>query len=102
PGAFAQQGRVLYPRSFSRDRGMASANPWPAYAVRDYPRLGFLLLNQNSISAVFPGRVDSFPHGVDAILLGCRREDYVEVHLIAFPELDSIEVSAPLEEPCSS
>lgn len=104
PEAFIQMGRVLYPRSFSRDKGLASANPWPAYAVRDYPRLGFLLLNQNAISAVFPGRTNSipFPHGADAIVLGCRREDYVEVRLIAFPELDSVSLSAPLTETCSS
>ena len=102
PGTVIRAGRVLYPRSFSRDKGLVSTNPWPAYAVRDYPRLGFLLLNQQSISAVFPGRIDSsFPHAEDAIILGCQREDYVEVKLIAFPELDAIYLSAPLTENCA-
>jgi hypothetical protein len=102
PEAFIGVGRLLYPRSFSRDKGLASTNPWPAYAVRDYPRLGFLLLNQHSISAVFPGRPDSaFPHASDAIVLGCQREDYVEVRLIAFPELETVYLSAPLTETCS-
>jgi hypothetical protein len=102
PGAFIRAGRVLYPRSFSRDRGLASTNPWPAYAVRNYPRLGFLLLNQQSISAVFPGRINSsFPHAADAIVLGCQRNDYVEVRLIAFTELDTVYLSAPLTETCS-
>ena len=102
PEAFIGAGRLLYPRSFSRDKGLASTNPWPAYAVRDYPRLGFLLLNQHSISAVFPGRPDSaFPHASDAIVLGCQREDYVEVRLIAFPELETVYISAPLTETCS-
>ncbi|MGZ9225579.1 MAG: glycosyltransferase family 39 protein [Anaerolineales bacterium] len=102
PEAFIGSGRVLYPRSFSRNKGLASTNPWPAYAVRDYPRLGFLLLNQHSISAIFPGRMDStFPHAADAIVVGCQREDYIEVRLIAFPELDSVYVSAPLTEACS-
>ncbi|HJR81401.1 MAG TPA: glycosyltransferase family 39 protein [Anaerolineales bacterium] len=102
--AFLQEGRVLYPRSFSRDKGLASTNPWPAYAVRDYPRLGFLLLNQRSISAVFPGRPESmpFPHAEDAVVFGCQREDYVEVRLVAFPELDTVYLSAPLTETCSS
>jgi dolichyl-phosphate-mannose-protein mannosyltransferase len=102
PEAFIGAGRLLYPRSFSRDKGLASTNPWPAYAVRDYPRLGFLLLNQHSISAVFPGRPDSeFPHASDAIVLGCWREDYVEVRLIAFPELETVYLSAPITETCS-
>ena len=102
PEAFIRAGRVLYPRSFSRNKGLASTNPWPAYAVRDYPRLGFLLLNQQSISAVFPGRIDSsFPDAADAIILGCQREDYVEVKLIAFPDLETVYLSAPLTETCA-
>jgi hypothetical protein len=103
PEAFIQEGRVLYPRSFSRDKGLSSTNPWPAYEVRDYPRLGFLLLNQRTISAVFPGRLESmpFPHAADAVILGCQREDYVEVRLVAFPELDTVYLSAPLTEDCS-
>jgi len=103
PEAFIRAGRVLYPRSFSRNKGLASTNPWPAYAVRDYPRLGFLLLNQYSISAVFRGRINSltFPHAADAIVLGCQRDDYVEVRLIAFPELETVYLSAPLSGTCS-
>jgi len=102
PEGFIREGRVLYPRFFSRNKGLASTNPWPAYAVRDYARLGFLLLNQHSISAIFPGRINSsFPHAADAIVLGCQREEYVEVRLIAFPALDSIYLSAPLTETCS-
>jgi hypothetical protein len=102
PEAFIGAGRVLYPRSFSRDKGLASTNPWPAYAARAYPRLGFLLLNQYSISAVFPGRLDAaFPHAADAIVLGCQRADYVEVRLIAFPALETVYLSAPLAETCS-
>ncbi|HEX9838854.1 MAG TPA: hypothetical protein VGA72_05880, partial [Anaerolineales bacterium] len=80
-----------------------STNPWAAYALRDYPRLGFLLLNQTSISAIFPGRLNSlpYPHAADAIILGCQREDYVEVRLIAFPELETVYLSAPLTETCT-
>ena len=37
-------GRVLYPRYFSRNDGLASTNPSPAYASRDYPRTGFYFL----------------------------------------------------------
>jgi hypothetical protein len=103
PESFIQIGRVLYPRFFSKSDGLASANPWPAYALREYPRMGFLLLNQTNISAVFPTKkIDKpFPHAADAIVLGCQHEDYVEVRLIAFPELGAVYPSAPLTETCS-
>lgn len=103
PESFVEMGRLLYPRFFTRDKGIASANPWPAYRIRDYPRFGFMLLNQSITSAVFPSKTASltFPHAADVIILGCQREDYVEVRLIAFPDLDVLHVSTPLTEPCS-
>jgi 4-amino-4-deoxy-L-arabinose transferase-like glycosyltransferase len=101
-GAFIQTGRVLYPRFFSKENGLASANPWPAYALRDYPRIGFLLLNQTSVSVVFPTkRLPEFPHARDAIIVGCQREDYVEARWIIFPELDSFYASETLPESCA-
>jgi hypothetical protein len=102
PGAFLQTGRVLYPRFFSKNDGLASANPWPAYAFHDYPRIGFLLLNQTSISVVFPTKkVAEFPHATDVIVLGCQREGYVEARWVAFPGLDSVYPSELLTETCS-
>jgi hypothetical protein len=103
PQAFFEMGRLLYPRFFVRGKGIASANPWPAYQVRDFPRFGFMLLNQKVTSAIFPSRRDSipFPHAADVILLGCLREDYVDVRVIAFPDLNVVHTSAPLTEPCS-
>jgi hypothetical protein len=103
PESFFEMGRVLYPRFFTRGKGIVSSNPWPAYEVKDYPRFGFMLLNRSITSAVFPSRNDTitFPHAADAIILGCMREDYVEVRLIAFPDLDVLHISAPLTEPCS-
>jgi len=103
PEAVVEMGRLLYPRFFSRNNGLSSANPWPAYAERDFPRMGFLLLNQGTRSAVFRTRqnTDSFPHASDAIILGCQREDYVEVRLIAFPETGVTYVSTSLTESCS-
>ena len=103
PESFLEMGRVLYPRFFSRDRGLSSSNPWPAYKPRDYPRLGFLLLNRKSTSVIFSSREipEPFPHAADAILLGCRREDYIEVRMILFPEQDAILETVSLSEPCS-
>jgi hypothetical protein len=103
PDSFFEMGRLLYPRFFTRGKGIASSNPWPPYQVRDYPRFGFLLLNDKITWSLFPSRDSTlpFPHAADVIILGCEREDYVEVRLIAFPELDALHTSAPLTEPCS-
>ncbi|HLO17774.1 MAG TPA: glycosyltransferase family 39 protein, partial [Anaerolineales bacterium] len=102
PQSFLQIGRVLYPRFFSKNDGLSSTNPWASYAIRDYPRLGFLLLNQRSVSVVFPTKkISNFPHAADAIILGCQHADYVEARLIAFPDLDTIYSAAPLTESCS-
>ena len=94
---------VLYPRFFSRNTGISSGNPLPAYAIRDYPRLSFVLLNQHKVQLIFPVKSYSgdFLHGADAIVLGCQKEDYVEVRLIAFPALNSTYTSTPLTESCS-
>ena len=101
--AFIQMGQLLYPRYFSRNNGLSSTNPWPAYVTHDFPRVGFLLLNERTRSAIFrtKSNADVFPQAADAIILGCQREDYIDVRLIAFPETDSVFLSAPLTEPCS-
>ena len=101
--AFIQTGRVLYPRFFSKEDGLASANPWPAYALRDYPRIGFLLLNQGNTSVVLPTkRLPGFPHARDAIVVGCQREGYVEARWVIFPELDAVYSNTELPQACSS
>jgi hypothetical protein len=95
------EGRLLYPRFYRRNLGLSATNPWPAYAVRDFPRLGFVLLNDADNQAVFPSREPlAFPHGADAIVLGCRRQQYLDVRLIVFPETDTAYSSAPLTDPC--
>jgi hypothetical protein len=102
-GSYLQTGRLLYPRFFYRNSGLTSANPSTAYLPRDYPRFGFIFINQGSIPAVFPTReiLHPFPHGSDAIVLGCQREGYLEVKLIAFPELNIFYGENSLSDPCS-
>ncbi|MFT3895264.1 MAG: glycosyltransferase family 39 protein [Anaerolineales bacterium] len=101
--AFLKAGRVLYPRFFTRDKGLFSSNPWPAYEKREYPRMGFLLINQSVSQMVFPSREipEPFPHAADAIVLGCVMGNHLEVRMIAFPDQNVIFMSAPLSEPCS-
>jgi Dolichyl-phosphate-mannose-protein mannosyltransferase len=95
--------RMLYPRFFTRNLGLSSSHPWPAYAPRDFPRLGFVLLDQSRSYAVFPSRTipDPFPSAADAIVLGCQRTDYLEARLILFPDSDTAYMSAPLTVPCN-
>jgi hypothetical protein len=97
-----QIGRVLYPRFYPSHAGYSSPK-WPAFVDRDYPRVGFLLLNQTLLNAVFPTRQSDavIPQAADAILLGCQRDGYIEVRLAAFPASDSAYLSAPLSEPCN-
>jgi len=102
PNSFLQMGRLLYPRFFNRNDGLASANPSAAYAIRDYPRLAFLLLNKISTPAIFPTRdlPGPIPHAADVIVLGCWQENHVDVRLLALPSLETIYLSAPLTDPC--
>jgi hypothetical protein len=101
PDSFLEIGRVAYPRFLGKDDGLSSTNPWASYEVRDYPRIGFLLLNQGSNLVVFPTkRLSNFPHGMDAIVLGCRRGDHVEARWVAFPESDLLYFSEPFTETC--
>jgi hypothetical protein len=102
PASALQIGRVLYPRFYPSHAGYSSPK-WPAFVDRDYPRVGFLLLNQTLLNAVFPTRQSDIDisQAADAILLGCQRDGYIEVRLAAFPASDSAYLSAPLSEPCN-
>jgi len=102
PNSQIIKGMILYPRFFRRDDGIFSAHPWPIYKARDYSRLGFLVLNDQATSVVFPANKPlAFTHGSDVIMLGCRREDHVEARWIFFPESDETHQSGSLTEPCS-
>ncbi|MCA2000492.1 MAG: glycosyltransferase family 39 protein [Chloroflexi bacterium] len=99
-GAVMMEGRLLYPRMYWRGEGLSSANPWQAYAVRDFPRIGFLLLNDRRSDMIFPTRESlNFPQGADVIVVACEREGYYEARLIDFGTHSY--QSAPLSEPCS-
>jgi hypothetical protein len=102
PKAELKEGRLLYPRFFRRDLGLTGTKPWPVYAPRDFPRQGFLLLNEKNVQAILPTHDPlPFPNGADVIALGCRRDQYFEVRLILFTKSDKIYSSGALSTPCN-
>jgi hypothetical protein len=103
PEAITLQGRLLYPRTFGGNAGLTSATPWPSYAPRDYPRLGFKLLNRDVREVVFPNKGITIEnvHARDVIVLGCQRENYIEARLLVFPNSNLTYLSNLALEPCS-
>lgn len=101
PTARLMEGRLLYPRYFSRGTGISSSHPWPSYAVRDFPRQGFLLLNGSLTDVVYPTPyLLDLPQGADAIILGCERGDYVEARLVALADPAGVFLSEATLAPC--
>jgi len=103
PEAATLQGQLLFPRTFSANSGLTSATPWPSYTPRDYPRLGFRLLNREVREVVFPNKGVSIEnvHGRDVILLGCQRDRYIEARLLVFPSDNLTYLSDRALSPCS-
>jgi hypothetical protein len=104
--AVIMAGRLLYPRFYWANTGMASAHPWPAYITRDYSRMGFILVNaQGSPQAVLPvrdGPLLPFPNDRDVIILGCQSTDYVDVRLVLFVDGKILYTGGdPLTQPCA-
>jgi len=99
PNSAILEGRLLYPRMYRRNEGFSSANPWPAYAERDFARIGFILINDSPYHLIFPTKtVLDFPQGADAILLACEIDGVLEVRVIDFG--DKSFQSAPLSQLC--
>jgi hypothetical protein len=99
-GAILAEGRMLYPRLYRRTEGMSSANPWAAYAVKDFSRIGFILLNDQRSDMIFVTKeVLDFPQGADAIVLACQNDGYLDVRLIDFGSHSY--QNAPLSQSCT-
>ena len=100
PKAILKEGRLLFPRMYWRGEGLASANPWPAYAVQDFPRIGFILINSSHQNLIYPTKeLLNFPQGADSIVLACAGDnDLLYVRVIAFD--DTSYQNTPLTEPC--
>ncbi|MFZ5856963.1 MAG: glycosyltransferase family 39 protein [Chloroflexota bacterium] len=96
-------GRVLYPRYFSRNDGLASTNPAPAFAPRDFPRMSFLLLKDGHIEQIILPMKGSrpFPHFSDAVIWGCWRDTYFEARFVLIPATGEIFTNGALSDACS-
>jgi hypothetical protein len=81
--AVALEGRAMYPRFYKAGLGIPKRS-WPSFFTRDYPRLGFLLVGDETNAVILPlekspGR---FPNAADVLVLGCKREDHIEARLV--------------------
>lgn len=100
PKAVLAEGRLLFPRMYWRGEGLSSANPWAAYAVQDFPRIGFVLINSSHQNLIYPTKeLLNFPQGADTIVLACSGDnDLLHVRVIAFDDITY--QNTPLTEPC--
>ncbi len=105
-GAVIRTGQLLYPRLFWADEGLRSANPWAAYAPRDYPRFGFILLYRQGVAqVVLPVKAELselLPPDSDVILLGCNRSGYLEVRMLLVQTGDILFQGGKLGDECGS
>lgn len=100
PKAVLAEGRLLFPRMYWRGEGLSSANPWAAYTVQDFPRIGFVLINSSHQNLIYPTKeLLNFPQGANAIVLACSGDnDLLHVRVIAFN--DATYQNTRLTEPC--
>jgi hypothetical protein len=75
----------LYPRLYRRTEGLSSTNPWPAYAVQDFARIGFILINNHNYHIIFPTReLLDFKQGADVIVLACNVNGLYHARVVDF------------------
>ena len=102
PNSIILEGELLYPRFFRRNDGIFSTTPWAIYSVRDFSRLGFIVLNTGAHSVIFPAdQPVKLTHGADVIVVGCQRANYIEARWLFFPKLDEAYQAEALNESCN-
>ncbi len=80
PQAVVLQGRILYPRQFEKDEG-SKVSVYDSYHPKPYPRTIFTLIGPNGDRSAMLASLQaaSLPNASDAIILGCRESDYLQV-----------------------
>jgi hypothetical protein len=100
PNSLLAEGRMLFPRMYRRNDGLSSTTPWPAYVEKDFPRIGFILINENVHNIIFPTReLLDFQQGADVIVLACDTGGgLLEARIVQFESVGY--QSAPLTTSC--
>jgi len=113
PGSVILQGRILYPRQFSKDEG-PKRSVYYFYRRKPYPRMLLTLIGPNGETPVILPSLQALPipNASDAIILGCRENidapawAYVQVwavflthNNILLKRTPSIPLACPLPEP---
>lgn len=98
-------GRIIYPRFFYKGQGLASGHPWTAYKIRDYSRLGFVLLNEENHDVILPIEESPafIPNAADIYVIGQDDEEgFFRADAVIIPNTGSHKVprilTAEIEE----
>lgn len=91
PGVEVLNGRLIYPRYFERNEGLSSGHPWIAYRIREFTRLGFVLLNEENHDVILPLQTEpSFiPNAAEVYVIGRDVEDYFRADAVIIPNIAS-------------
>ena len=85
-------GRIIYPRFFYGEQGLASGHPWIAYKIRDFSRLGFVLLNEENHDVILPLKeIPAYlPNSADAYVIGAEDPDgFFRADAVIIPDAGS-------------
>ena len=84
-------GRLIYPRYFERNEGLSSGHPWIAYRIREFARLGFVLLNEENHDVILPLQAEpSFiPNAAEIYVVGRDVDDYFRADAVIIPNTAS-------------
>ncbi len=88
-GVVVLHGRALYPRYYPVGEG-ESGGGWPAYAPREYSRLGFSVISAGLDQVLLPLEFapSEFPNASDVVVIGCKEGDLVDALLVLFEDGD--------------
>ena len=87
PGKEVLNGRLIYPRYFEKNEGLSSGHPWIAYRIRDFARLGFVLLNEENHDVILPLQTEPafIENAADIYVIGSDEEDHFRADAVIIP-----------------
>jgi hypothetical protein len=101
PEAVALYGMAVYPRYYRAGIGVGERSAG-AYVVRDYNRVGFILLDpiEEQIVLAVSESPSAFPHAEQVLVIGCQMGDHVEALIVvpAAPRAGSVIISLSVSD----